>query len=95
MDEFGIFRGVHCATYLDEQEQIGILALGGGTDALLDVVLDDVDTLTNEHNDVQHFRVQDEHNGELTILRLPDLLIRDLAKRRRRRVAEELASTRK
>ena len=33
------------ATYLDEQEQVGILALGRGTAALLDVVLFDVDTL--------------------------------------------------
>ena len=32
-------------TYLDQQEQVGILALGGGTVALLDVVLFDVDTL--------------------------------------------------
>ena len=52
MNELRISRGIHCRTYLDEQEQVGILALGGGTDALLDVVLDDVDTLANGHNDV-------------------------------------------
>ena len=82
------------ATYLDEQEQVGVLADRGRPCALLDVVLDDVDTLANGQNHIQHFGVQDVHDNELTILLLPDLLIRDLAKRRREQVAEELASTR-
>ena len=33
-------------THLDEQEEVGILALGSGTLALLDVVVGDVDTLS-------------------------------------------------
>lgn len=33
------------ATHLDEQEQVRVLALGGRPVALLDVVLDDIDTL--------------------------------------------------
>lgn len=33
------------STNLDEEKQIGILALGGGTSTLLDVVGGDVDTL--------------------------------------------------
>lgn len=32
-------------THFDEQEEVGVLAHGGGTVALPDVVLDDVDTL--------------------------------------------------
>ena len=82
-------------THLNQQEEVRILALGGSPLALLDVVLDDVDTLANGQYHLQHFGLQNVHNGELTILLLPDLLIRDLAKRRRGRVAEELGSTRK
>lgn len=81
------------SAYLDEQEQVGILALGGGSDALLDVVLVDVDALANGQNHVQHFGLQNVHYDELTILLLPDLLIGDLASWQRARVAEELAST--
>ena len=36
------------STHLDQQEQVGILALGGGTVTLLDVVLFDIDTLCIE-----------------------------------------------
>lgn len=36
------------SAYLDQQEQVRVLALGGGTVALLDVVLCDVDTLHTE-----------------------------------------------
>lgn len=36
------------SAHLDQQEQVGVLALGGGTVALLDVVLCDVDTLQPE-----------------------------------------------
>ena len=57
MDELRIERRMRCNAYLDEQEQVGILALGGSSDALLDVVLDDVDTLTKRQNPVQHFGV--------------------------------------
>lgn len=32
-------------TYLDQEEQVGVLALGSGTVALFDVVLFNVDTL--------------------------------------------------
>ena len=56
-DELRIDRAKRFDRYLDEQEQVGILALGGSSDALLDVVLDDVDTLTKRQNSVQHFGV--------------------------------------
>ena len=40
-----IARGQIDVIYLDQQEQVRVLALGGGTVALLDVVLFDIDTL--------------------------------------------------
>lgn len=36
------------SAYLDQQEEVGILTLGSGTCALLDVVVLDVDTLQKE-----------------------------------------------
>ena len=35
-------------SYFDQQEEVGILALGGGTLTLLDVMMCDVDTLQND-----------------------------------------------
>lgn len=59
-------------TYLDEQEEVGILALGGGPLALLDVVLDDIDTLPI----ARYVRNSgaDADDSELTILSLPKAL---------------------
>ena len=50
MDEFRIECWKRCNAYLDEQEQVGILALGGGTGTLLDVVSCDVDTLAHRRH---------------------------------------------
>ena len=52
-------------TYLHEQEQVRVLALGGGADALLDVVFLDIDTLKSDRSVRRQLIVA---SGALTIL---------------------------
>ena len=51
--------------YLDQQEQVGILALGGCPLALLDVMLGDIDTLAKTCQEICLYVAGDD---ELTIL---------------------------
>lgn len=62
------FASVPCIreTYLDEEKQIRVLALGGGSGTLLDVVFGDIDTLIDVYA-VRNVLLAIERD-ELTIL---------------------------
>jgi len=50
-------------TYFDEEKQIGILAFGGGSVALLDMMESEVDTLTILYENIQQRTKQLAHHG--------------------------------